>query len=88
MADKDLDGIKPLMPRDAHYFLVAPKGDRALPADALAARLEGFRRTVCGDVEAGVRQALEAARRTPGSLLYIGGSNFVVAEAIGLFDSD
>jgi dihydrofolate synthase/folylpolyglutamate synthase len=88
MADKDLDGIKPLMPRDAHYFLVAPKGDRALPADALAARLEGFRRTVCGDVEAGVRQALEAAHHTPGSLLYIGGSNFVVAEAIGLFDSD
>ncbi|MBR3653384.1 MAG: bifunctional folylpolyglutamate synthase/dihydrofolate synthase [Bacteroidales bacterium] len=86
MADKDLDGIKPLMPRDAHYFLVAPQGSRALPADVLAARLEGLRCTVCGDVQAGVRQALEAARNTPGSLLYIGGSNFVVAEAVGLFD--
>jgi dihydrofolate synthase/folylpolyglutamate synthase len=86
MADKDLDGIRPLMPRDAHYFLVAPKGERALPADALAARLEGFRCTVCGDVQAGVRQALEAAAELPGCLLYIGGSNFVVAEAIELFD--
>ena len=88
MADKDLEGIKPLMPRDAHYFLVAPQGERALPADRLAARLEGFACTVCGDVQAGVRQALEAARNTPGSLLYIGGSNFVVAEAVGLFDPD
>ena len=86
MADKDLDGIKPLLPRDARYFLVAPKGERALPADRLAARLEGFDCTVCGDVKDGVRQALEAARSTPGCLLYIGGSNFVVAEAVGLFD--
>ena len=88
MADKDLDGIKPLMPRDAHYYLVAPQGERALPADRLAARLEGFSCTVCGDVQTGVLQALEAARKTPGSLLYIGGSNFVVAEAVGLFDPD
>ena len=88
MADKDLDGIKPLLPRDARYFLVAPKGERALPADRLAARLEGFDCMVCGDVKDGVRQALEAARSTPGCLLYIGGSNFVVAEAVGLFDPD
>ncbi|MDY6444494.1 MAG: bifunctional folylpolyglutamate synthase/dihydrofolate synthase, partial [Bacteroidales bacterium] len=88
MADKDLDGIKPLLPRDARYFLVAPKGERALPADRLAARLEGFDCTVCEDVKDGVRQALEAARSTPGCLLYIGGSNFVVAEAVGLFDPD
>lgn len=88
MADKDLDGIKPLLPRDARYFLVAPKGERALPADRLAARLAGFDCTVCGDVKDGVRQALEAARSTPGCLLYIGGSNFVVAEAVGLFDLD
>ena len=87
MADKDLDGIRPLMPAGAHYFLVAPKGERALPADALAARLKGLSCTVCGDVQAGVRQALEKARSTPGCILYIGGSNFVVAEAVGLFDN-
>ena len=85
MADKDLAGIRPLMPPDAHYFLVAPKGDRALPADVLETRLQGLSCTVCGDVQAGVRQALDAASRTPGSILYIGGSNFVVAEAVELF---
>ena len=86
MADKDLAAIRPLMPPDAHYFLVAPRGERALPADALAARMEGLHCTVCGAVEDGVRQALDAASRTPGCILYIGGSTFVVAEAVGLFD--
>ncbi len=86
MADKDLAAIRPLMPPDAQYFLVAPRGERALPAEELAARMEGLRRTACGSVEAGVRQALDAASRTPGCILYIGGSTFVVAEAVGLFD--
>ena len=85
MADKDLAGIRPLMPPDAHYFLVAPKGERALPADILESRLQGLSCTVCGDVQAGVRAALEAASRTPGCMIYIGGSNFVVAEAVELF---
>ena len=86
MADKDLDAIRPMMPRDARYFLVAPRGGRALPAEALAARTEGLDRTVCGSVQEGVRQALDAAEKTPGCILYIGGSNFVVAEAIGMFN--
>ena len=86
MADKDLAAIRPLMPPDAQYFLVAPRGERALPVEELAARMEGLRCTVCGSVEAGVRQALDAASRTPGCILYIGGSTFVVAEAVGLFD--
>ena len=86
MADKDLDAIRPLMPPDAHYFLVAPRGERALPVAALAARMDGFRCTVCSSVQDGVNQALDAARKTPGCILYIGGSNFVVAEAIDMFE--
>ena len=86
MADKDLAAIRPLMPPDAQYFLVAPRGERALPVEALAARMDGLRCTVCGSVEEGVRQALDAASRTPDCILYIGGSTFVVAEAVGLFD--
>ena len=88
MADKDLDGIRLLMPPDAKYFAVAPRSDRALPAEALAARLQGLDCTPCGSVEDGVRQALDAAKSISGSILYIGGSNFVVAEAIGLFDHE
>ena len=86
MADKDLAGIRPLMPADAKYFLVAPQGERALPAERLGAALEGLDRTVCGSVREGVRQALDAANRIPGCILYIGGSNFVVAEAVDMFN--
>ena len=88
MADKDLDGIRPMMPPEAKYFAVAPRGERALPAQALATRLQGLDCTPCDSVEEGVRQALDAAKSIPGSILYIGGSNFVVAEAIGLFDPE
>ena len=88
MADKDLDAIRPMMPPDAQYFLVAPRGERALPAEVLGERMQGLRHTVCKSVEDGVRQALDAAKRTPGCILYIGGSNFVVAEAIGWFDPE
>ena len=55
-------------------------------SEELAARMEGLRCTACDSVEAGVRQALDAASRIPGCILYIGGSTFVVAEAVGLFD--
>ena len=85
MADKDLDAIRPMMPPDARYVLVAPQGGRALPVGTLAARMQGLDCTVCGSVQAGVRQALEAAETVPDCILYIGGSNFVVAEAIGSF---
>ena len=88
MADKDLDAIRPMMPPEAQYFLVAPRGERALPPETLGARLEGLRRTVCGSVGNGVRQALDAAKEAPGCILYIGGSNFVVAEAIEWFEPE
>ena len=85
MADKDLAGIRPLMPPQARYFLVAPEGDRALPVDRLAEGMAGLDCTVCGSVRDGVRQALDAAKDIPDCILYIGGSNFVVAEAIDMF---
>ena len=88
MADKDLDAIRPMMPPDARYFLVAPRGARALPAEVLADRMRGLDRTVCGSVENGVHQALDAAKDIPGCILYIGGSNFVVAEAIRCFEPE
>ena len=77
-----------MMPPDARYFLVAPRGARALPAEVLADRMRGLDRTVCGSVENGVRQALDAAKDIPGCIIYIGGSNFVVAEAIRCFEPE
>lgn len=86
MADKDLDGIAPLMPAAERFFLVAPSISRSLPAGELGHRLGDLRpelkQTVSPSVEAGVREALSRAAMTPDSLVYIGGSTFVVSEAI------
>ena len=38
MADKDLDAILPLMPRNAYYIFTTPKGKRALPAKCIKER--------------------------------------------------
>ena len=92
MADKDLDGIIPLMPLEAEYIAVAPDTARALAADALCARLRaGLTAPVRlgGSVTSGLELALEAAAEGPGAdkegkktLIYVGGSTFVVSEAV------
>ena len=93
MADKDLSSILPLMPRQAEYVLVEPRSTRSMKIDELYRRvsdnLADRRITPAGDVQTGVKLALERAAtlsaqgRKP--LIYIGGSTFVVAEAVGLF---
>ena len=42
MADKDLDAILPLMPKQAHYIFTTPKGKRALPAERIKDRFQGL----------------------------------------------
>lgn len=92
MKDKDLDGIIPLMPLDADYVLVAPSSARAMDVDVLYGRcLEGLtargmsadRIIRGGSVEEGLAKAREMADTEPGkTLIYIGGSTFVVSEAV------
>lgn len=88
MADKDLDAILPLMPRCATYFFVAPDMPRALPAEDILRRFKAYRAgtseaVAMPSVADAVRRALSLA--TPDTLIYIGGSTFVVAEALPLF---
>ena len=110
MADKDLDGILPLMPADATYIFAAPDTPRALPADAVLQRYTAYARTArpagpgtppvraftAGSVRQAVQMALQLSQTLsaptdrPGSkpvrpLVFIGGSAFVVAEALPLF---
>ena len=105
MADKDLDGILPLMPADATYIFTAPQTARALPAGELLKRYTAFQggtpslRTYAAD---SVRQAVQMAMQLAQTLfqqtnrsasaskpvpplVFIGGSAFVVAEALPLF---
>ena len=111
MADKDLDAILPLMPREATYLFATPSTPRALSSADILKRFEAFHQThaarpaegctpsgasacfiapegvrppqAVDSVTEAVKQALELA--TPQSLIYIGGSTFVVADALPLF---
>ena len=82
MRDKDVDTISTLFPADAEYFLVQPETPRAMPMQDLALKLKHLPSTLSGSVADGVKQALERAGHLPGAIVYIGGSTFVVSEAI------
>ncbi|MCQ2118841.1 MAG: hypothetical protein MJY84_02850, partial [Bacteroidales bacterium] len=94
MADKDLDGILPFFPDGANCIFTTPETSRALPAEDIEARfLDFFRRegrtagTVASascteeamEMAAAYSQKPEAGKKP---LVYIGGSTFLVAEAI------
>ena len=91
MADKALDDIVPLMPRGAGYYFATPHTPRALPAADIAAQFQAaIDRTepalhVCGSVADAIRKAQKNASEN--SLIYIGGSTFVVSEAITYFET-
>ena len=108
MADKDLDAILPLMPRNATYIFTTPQTPRALPADDILEKFRAFSEAVGDNAKArtfafsSVRQAVQmaiqlaqrlgvqlsrsaSAETQAPPLIYIGGSTFVVAEALPLF---
>ena len=90
MADKALDDIAPLMPARARYILCAPDTPRAMPVGELHSRLSALRpdlEILPSPGSAGVAEAVREALRlaAPDTIIYIGGSTFVVAEALPLF---
>ena len=80
--DKDLSSVLPLFPRDAKYYFTRASVPRALDEKVLmeAASCYGL----YGSSHLTVEEALEAARSAAGpeDMIFIGGSTFVVAEAI------
>ena len=82
VSDKDVDSILPLMPRGAHYVFTRAGVERALPAEVLAERFRvaGIEGEVVGSVAEAVAYARERAPKD--GVVYVGGSTFVVAEAL------
>lgn len=85
VSDKDIDGVLSLMPPNADYLFTQASIPRALPANEMKARGErhGLRGEAFGTVEAAIRHALTIAGRN--DLIFIGGSTFIVAEALPYF---
>lgn len=89
MADKDLDGIMPLMPEDATWIYTTPDTARALPSEKILERCGSWYESRGRDASrlhatATVREGLELALSMAGprTLIYVGGSTFVVADAM------
>jgi len=86
MADKDLDNIVPLMPSGATVFLCQPSTERALPLTQLYERCRNLRPEMdfrsAGSVGSALEQAMSLASTVNNSLIYVGGSTFVVSDAI------
>ena len=83
--DKDTDAVLALLPKHAIYYFARASVDRALDEKILADKASDF--GLNGDAFHTVADAVSAAKNasTDNDLIFIGGSNFVVADALPLF---
>ena len=86
--DKDVDTVMQLMPREAVYYFTQARTRRAIPAE----RMRALWRQVAGENAAAscyqtVEEAVKAAIKEAAAddMVFIGGSNYVVGEALSLF---
>lgn len=84
--DKDVNGVVSLMPKEgAFYIFTQASVERAMPAAELAAigKAHGLTGIVRDNVPSAVKWALEMLNED--DAIFIGGSTFVVADALPLF---
>ena len=84
-SDKDVDSVLSMMPEQASYYFTQASVRRALPEEELARKAHkyGLYGTTYPTVREAIRAAAEEARKD--DLIFIGGSTFVVADALPLF---
>ena len=82
VSDKDITSMLKILPKNAEYYFCNAAIRRALPADELKAQAENY--GLKGRAFSSVKLALETAKSdaTQDDFIFIGGSNFVVAEAL------
>jgi dihydrofolate synthase/folylpolyglutamate synthase len=91
VADKDVDAALELMPEEVTVVFTQAQGKRALPADEVREshlrQREQAGDVYCEpDVAKAVSLAMDIASRKEKPLVYIGGSTYVVSEAIAHLD--
>ncbi|WP_026915099.1 bifunctional folylpolyglutamate synthase/dihydrofolate synthase [Christiangramia portivictoriae] len=80
--DKDLNSILPLFPKQANYYFAKPDVPRGMSAEIL--QNESLKFGLSGSAYISISEAFDAARQNAETrdLIYIGGSNFTVAEVL------
>lgn len=83
--DKDINSVLALMPKQAYYFFTQAAIQRAMPAEDFAslAYQHGLQGEVCSSVTTAIEKALAQAEET--DMIFIGGSTFIVADALPIF---
>ena len=84
VADKDIDNVLHLLPAEATYYFTQPASHRAFPAVQLLAKWLAIHPDSTAQAFGSVAEALSRAQAAaqPEDLIFIGGSNYVVGEAI------
>ena len=86
VSDKDVDSSLALMPSDATIFFTNASSKRAMPSSQVLSKFLSFRpgadAKAYENVAEAVDASLEMARTDSSTLIYIGGSTYVVAEAL------
>lgn len=82
VADKNIDEILPLFPKNARYYFTKPQNLRGLDANFLMEKAQNF--GLNGKAYISISDAYKAAlnHANKNDLLYIGGSTFIVAEIL------
>lgn len=82
VADKAIDKILQLLPRDAEYYITNAQIPRALPADQLKLRFDEAGLT--GKTYPNVKEAYAAAMNSASEndIIFVGGSTFIVADLL------
>ena len=82
--DKDVDKVAELMPGQAVYYLTQPATHRAIPADRMLSiwkkALPHTQATAYPRLADALAQAKKDCRQQ--DILFIGGSNYIVGEAL------
>ncbi len=80
--DKDIEAMLELLPRNAKYYFTQARGERALASASLKeiAESKGIKGEAFDSVVSAIDRAMQQSQE--GDLLFIGGSNFIVAEAL------
>lgn len=83
--DKDIESVLELMPKEAVYYFTRASIDRALSPEELHAKAQKY--GLNGNIYDEISKAIESAQKNAdeNDFIFIGGSSFIVADALPLF---
>lgn len=85
VSDKDIDNVIELLPNNALFFFTQPQCKRALPVATIIEKIKNknFNYKTFNSVREAIAMAKEMIKKN--DILFIGGSNYVVSEALECF---